>query len=100
MTIAGVVVGVLIVVVVAVGQLGGKASGKLQDPGIAYPAALLDGSNIGTADAPVTLEVYEDYQCPVCAQVLARRRALAGQQVRGRRPAADRPPRHRHPRQR
>ncbi len=68
MTIAGIAVGVLIVVVVAAGQLGGRASGKLSDPGFAYPAALLDGSSIGTADAPVVLEVYEDYQCPVCAK--------------------------------
>ena len=35
---------------------------------MAYPAALLDGSNIGKADAPVTLDVREDYQCPICAR--------------------------------
>lgn len=29
---------------------------------------MLDGNTIGKADAPVTLEVYEDFQCPVCAQ--------------------------------
>ena len=44
MTIVGIAVGVLIVVVVAVGQLGGRVTGKLDDPGFAYPAALLDGS--------------------------------------------------------
>ncbi len=68
MTIAGVIVGVLIVVVVGINQLGGKVSGTLKDPAMAYPAALLDGSNIGKADAPVTLEVYGDFQCPACAQ--------------------------------
>ncbi len=67
-TIAAVLVGVLIVAVVAVNQLGGKVTGKLNDPGIAYPAALLDGHTIGMADAPVTLDVYEDFQCPVCAE--------------------------------
>jgi protein-disulfide isomerase len=68
MTIAGIAVGVLIVVVVAAGQLGGRASGKLSDPGFAYPAALLDGSNAGTVGAPVVMQVYEDFQCPVCGK--------------------------------
>ena len=68
MTIAGIAVGVLIVVVVAAGQLGGRVSGKLTDPGFTYPAALLDGSNLGTVGAPVVMQVYEDYQCPVCGK--------------------------------
>jgi protein-disulfide isomerase len=68
MTILGVAVGVLIVLVVAVGQLGNKASGKLKDPQISYPAALLDGTAIGKAGAPVTMETYGDFQCPICAQ--------------------------------
>src|SRR5688572_8719516 len=42
-------------------------------PGISLPenpvpAALVDGQAIGRADAPVVLEVYEDYQCPVCGR--------------------------------
>ena len=68
MTIAGVLIGVLIVAVVAIGQLGNKATGRLVDPGFAYPAALQDGSNLGPVDAPVLLEVFEDYQCPVCGR--------------------------------
>ncbi len=67
-TIAALVVGVLIVVLVAASQLGGKVSGTLKNPSMAYPASLLDGATIGKADAPVTLEVYEDFQCPICAQ--------------------------------
>jgi protein-disulfide isomerase len=62
------VIGILIVVVVAANQLGGRVTGTLKDPGISYPAALLDGRTIGNADAPVTLEVWEDFQCPVCAK--------------------------------
>jgi protein-disulfide isomerase len=63
------IIGVLIVVFVAVQQLGGKATGgSFTDPGINYPAALLDGKEIGNKDAPVTLEVWEDFQCPVCAR--------------------------------
>ncbi len=68
MTIVGIAVGVLIVVVVAAGQLGGRASGKLSDPGFAYPAELLDGANIGSPGAPVVMQVYEDFQCPVCGK--------------------------------
>ncbi|MEW6223822.1 MAG: thioredoxin domain-containing protein [Chloroflexota bacterium] len=66
--IAATLVGVLIVVVVAVNQLGSRVTGTFDDPGTAYPADLLDGATIGKADAPVTLEVYEDFQCPFCAQ--------------------------------
>jgi protein-disulfide isomerase len=68
MTIAAVVVGVLIVVIVGIGQLGGKISGTLKDPRMAYQSALLDGTAIGKADAPVTVDIYEDYQCPICAK--------------------------------
>ena len=68
MTVVGIAIGVLIVAVVAANQLGSKASGKLQDPQIAYPAALIDGNALGKASAPVLMETYGDFQCPVCAQ--------------------------------
>jgi protein-disulfide isomerase len=61
-------IGVLIVALVAINQLGGRVSGTFDDPGITYPAALVDGRTVGSADAPVTLEVWEDFQCPVCAR--------------------------------
>jgi protein-disulfide isomerase len=68
--VAAALAGVLIVVFVAVQQLGGRASGgdALRDPGLVYPTALMDGATIGRAEAPVTLEVWEDFQCPVCAR--------------------------------
>ena len=68
MTLVGILAGAIIVAVVAFGQLGDRASGQLTDPGIEYPATIQDGRTLGTADAPVTLEVWEDYQCPVCAR--------------------------------
>lgn len=66
MTIVGVVAGLLIVVLVAANQLGGRVTGQLDDPNFQYPAELQDGQLLGSADAPVVMEVYSDYQCPVC----------------------------------
>jgi protein-disulfide isomerase len=68
MTIVGVLVGVLIVAVVAFNQLGGRAAGELAAPEVEFPVAIQDGPSLGSVGAPVTLEVYEDYQCPVCAR--------------------------------
>lgn len=68
MTVGGVVLGILVVAIVAVVQLGGHAAGTLSDPAIAYPASLLHDNELGSASAPVTLDVYDDFQCPICAQ--------------------------------
>jgi protein-disulfide isomerase len=42
--------------------------GTLQPPMVQAPAELADGRTLGKADAPVTLEVWSDYQCPACGQ--------------------------------
>ena len=41
---------------------------SLQAPISQVPSDLTDGRTLGKADAPVTLEVWSDYQCPVCGQ--------------------------------
>ena len=66
MTFAGIGIGLLVVIFVAIGQLGGTT--KLKDPAISYPAALVNGATLGKADAKVTIEVYGDFQCPFCGQ--------------------------------
>ena len=75
-TIAAVVIGVVIVAVLAAGQLGGKTTGgTFADPGIEFPAALLHDNTIGSADAPVTLEVYERLPVPDLRAAFAHGRA-------------------------
>ncbi len=68
MTIGAVVVGILIVALVGYSQLSGRVTGKLVDPGIAYPASIQHANELGSSAAPVTLEVYSDFQCPYCAR--------------------------------
>jgi protein-disulfide isomerase len=41
---------------------------SLQAPLFQVPSDLADGRTLGKADAPVTLEVWSDYQCPACGQ--------------------------------
>jgi protein-disulfide isomerase len=61
--------------IVAFGALvlfGGGASqadtASLLTPSQPTPTALADGRAIGKPDAPVTLELWSDFQCPVCGQ--------------------------------
>jgi protein-disulfide isomerase len=62
-------------VVVAIGfvallNLGGRDE-RLVTPVTRIPTTLADGPALGAADAPVTLEIWADPQCPACG-VLAR----------------------------
>jgi protein-disulfide isomerase len=68
MTLAAILVGVLIVVIVAIGQLGNRLTGTFTNPAIAYPADIQHDNTLGSASAPVLLEVYGDFQCPICAR--------------------------------
>jgi protein-disulfide isomerase len=64
-------VGVVIIAVLLIAQGTAPKSTDitgLQSPIGQVPAGLADGRTLGKPDAPVTLEVWSDYQCPVCGQ--------------------------------
>jgi len=69
-TAAAVGLGVVLLVGVVLLR-GGPAradSTNLIAPATSAPLALADGRTIGRADAPVTLEVWTDFQCPICGE--------------------------------
>lgn len=68
LTFGALAIGVLLVAVLAISQLGPRATGSFKDPGLEYPVAIQDDNALGNAGAPVLLEVWGDYQCPVCAR--------------------------------
>ena len=70
-TIGAIVVGVAIVAYALLTQPK-TSPDSLTPPAVAVPAGLADGRNLGSAQAPVTIDVWADFQCPACGN-LARR---------------------------
>jgi protein-disulfide isomerase len=47
----------------------GDPGADVRSPTQPAPYELADGNALGAADAPVTVEIWSDYQCPACAQL-------------------------------
>jgi protein-disulfide isomerase len=65
MLLAGVVV--VVAAIAATNPGGGTGTGIVQ-PAHPKPVELRDGRSLGDRDAPVKIEVWADFQCPVCAR--------------------------------
>lgn len=69
-TVVALAAGAVLVGVLVFTQLnkGGGSADEFIDPGVNYPASIVDGKALGSTDAPVVMEVFEDYQCPFCGK--------------------------------
>jgi protein-disulfide isomerase len=64
---AGTALAVLLVSFIAIGVQGGRA--KIDASVSTANASISDGVRVGNQQAPVVLDVYEDFQCPICKQL-------------------------------
>jgi len=65
LSLAAVVLGVVAIVVFMVATAPPAGSGLQQPPG-GGNYALADGQALGREDAPLSMEIYSDFQCPAC----------------------------------
>jgi protein-disulfide isomerase len=65
-TIAAAVVGIAIVGFLVLQNPGGATAGPIRSPAATTPTALAHDRTLGSANAPVKVEVYSDFQCPNC----------------------------------
>jgi protein-disulfide isomerase len=49
--------------------IGMSGSDPIRIPEAAPPVALADGQALGSPDAPVTIEIWSDFQCPACGML-------------------------------
>jgi protein-disulfide isomerase len=71
-TVAVGLIGVVVVAVLLVVQGAAPKTvdvASLKAPLSQVPAELASGRELGKADAPVTLEIWSDFQCPACGQL-------------------------------
>jgi protein-disulfide isomerase len=66
-TLGAVAVGVIIIGTLILSNKPAATSAEVHPAAVAPPpAAMVSGRSIGSPDAPVTIELWSDFQCPVC----------------------------------
>jgi protein-disulfide isomerase len=63
-----ILVAALLAVLSQLGGAGGGSSASSEDVGKLYSGIPENGTTLGKSSAPVTIYLYEDFQCPVCGQ--------------------------------
>ncbi len=72
-TVGALAVGLAIIAFAVFGRPGaGPTTDDLTNPLSNIPAELADGRTLGRADAPVTIEIWSDFQCPACRTLAMR----------------------------
>jgi protein-disulfide isomerase len=71
-TVAALAVGAVVIAIALLAQPRPPTVADLIEPTESVPAGLADGRSLGRSDAPVTIEIWSDFQCPACRD-LARR---------------------------
>jgi protein-disulfide isomerase len=68
MTVAALLVGLVVVGILVLGSQKGGGTAMRMPPAPLPSGIAQDGRSLGRADAPVSVDVYEDPQCPVCGR--------------------------------
>jgi protein-disulfide isomerase len=66
LTVGAIVIGVVVIAAIALLRQDVPSTQRINEPMARTAYSLADGRAIGPAGAPVTLEVWSDYQCPYC----------------------------------
>jgi protein-disulfide isomerase len=66
LTVGALVIGIAVIAAIAFLRQDVPSTDGINEPLTRTPYSLADGRAIGSARAPVTVEVWSDYQCPFC----------------------------------
>jgi protein-disulfide isomerase len=69
LSVAAAVAGVaLVIILLFVNGLGSSGAGPIHSPDFAVSASLENDRTLGQPNAPITIEEWADFQCPICLQ--------------------------------